>query len=294
MICALLVSSLYPAIPTTQPRAIVFDLGGVLFESDISASLMLKQIGIKTLLLYILNPYASKKNLKKKIFAYLEKVKPRSIEQQAYPYIPTDEQHNPLPLLMEEWLAGSLSGHDILALIEKIVQNDHSFFGSHTEKEVILKIISLIFDAHLFVKMQRLHPDAMEIIQLLKNNGFQIYALSNWDKTSFEILKKKYKVLFSLFDGIMISGVAGGTKPSPSFYEAFLDMYQLTPESCIFVDDQRINVLSARKVGMRAFVCPYTKSIYKKSRANLLLVSKTIQKMIKKIEQVENILLAQV
>jgi HAD superfamily hydrolase (TIGR01509 family) len=273
-----LISGLY----CTQPKAIVFDLGGVLFENNISTSFIVWHLGFKRLLLYALNPYVPKRNLKKQTFEFLEKIKPRSTEQQTSVYIPTDEHHNLLPLLMEEWLAGSLSGNNIISLVEEMVHNNHSLFNSHVEKEIILKIISLIFDAELFIKTQKIHPEALATLRLLKKNGFQIYALSNWDKHSFEILKKKHATLFSLFDGIMISGVHGITKPSPAFYKAFLDRYQLSPESCIFVDDQRINVLSARQVGMRAFVCPYTKSIYKRRRANLLLVSKTIQKMIEK------------
>jgi HAD superfamily hydrolase (TIGR01509 family) len=288
-----IISGLYCTTTIPHPKVVVFDLGGVLFENSISTSFIVRHIGIKKLLFYMLNPYIPKKSLKKQMFAFLEKIKPRSAEQQTSMYIPMDEHQNLLPLLMEEWLAGSLAGHEIISFIEKVIQNDCSLFNSYIEKEIMLKIISLIFDAHLFIKTQKLHPDAIATVQLLKNNGFQVYALSNWDTKSFEILKEKHEMLFSLFDGIMISGAQGITKPSPSFYKAFLDAYQLQPEACIFVDDQHINVVSAKKAGMRAFVCPYKKSIYTRNRANLLLVSKTIQKMIEKIEQAENVLLAQ-
>ena len=54
------------------------------------------------------------------------------------------------------------------------------------------------------------------------------------------------------FDGVVVSGLEKLVKPDPRIYRLFCDRYGLSPESCVFVDDNEVNVVSARKFGMKA------------------------------------------
>lgn len=52
------------------------------------------------------------------------------------------------------------------------------------------------------------------------------------------------------FDGVVVSGLEGIVKPDPRIYRVFCERYGLAPESCVFIDDNEANIISARKFGM--------------------------------------------
>lgn len=62
------------------------------------------------------------------------------------------------------------------------------------------------------------------------------------------------------FDGVVVSGLEGLVKPDPRIFRVFLERYGLAAESCVFIDDNLANVVSARSVGMEAlhFTTPET------------------------------------
>lgn len=60
--------------------------------------------------------------------------------------------------------------------------------------------------------------------------------------------------LRELTDGIWASHHLGARKPDIAFYERLLDKVGQPAESCLFVDDRRVNCEAAQVVGMRAHV----------------------------------------
>ena len=60
------------------------------------------------------------------------------------------------------------------------------------------------------------------------------------------------------FDGVIVSGLEKLVKPDPRIFWLFCNRYGMSPESCVFVDDNPLNVNSARHFGMQAiqFVSP--------------------------------------
>ena len=52
------------------------------------------------------------------------------------------------------------------------------------------------------------------------------------------------------FDGIVVSGLERYVKPDPRIFRVFCERYGLAPDSCVFIDDNEPNVISARKYGM--------------------------------------------
>lgn len=259
-----------------KAKVAVFDLGGVLFNTQTPIRSLYKEITLKTLLKYALHPYTTKYNIKGRMLNCLDKIKKRT-EDHHFIDLPVDEQGNPLPLLMQEWLAGTISCDNAIAHIKNAVNDNPDLFNCPIERKFILKIMSFIFNPKRFIETQEVHPDAIKIVTKLKENGFQVYALSNWDPESFVLMQEKHQDLFSLFDGIMISGGEGLVKPSPLFYHAFLNKYNLDPKLCIFIDDQKINILGAQSVGMHGVVCPTSnKYTFLKRTANLFAVYKKI------------------
>jgi 2-haloacid dehalogenase len=96
-------------------------------------------------------------------------------------------------------------------------------------------------------------PEGVAILKDMKSRGYGIYGLSNWSWEKAEGLLKEYD-FFKLFDGIVISGVEKINKPDPRIYHILLDRYSLTPEECIFIDDNQPNIKAAEEIGFHAIL----------------------------------------
>ena len=97
--------------------------------------------------------------------------------------------------------------------------------------------------------------DAVEasvtILAELGERGVRRYALSNWSSETFPIARPRYPFL-EWFDGIVISGDVGVTKPDPAIYRYLLDRFGLQPGATAFIDDAEANVAVAADLGMQA------------------------------------------
>lgn len=90
----------------------------------------------------------------------------------------------------------------------------------------------------------------VDILQKLKNVGtYGLYGLTNWSTETFPIALARFD-FFSLFDGILVSGVERIRKPNPAFYQLLLSRYNLLANECLFIDDNRRNTEAAIKLGI--------------------------------------------
>lgn len=91
--------------------------------------------------------------------------------------------------------------------------------------------------------------DSVAILGELRAAGVPCYALSNWSAEKFPVARARYAFL-GWFDGIVISGDVGVTKPDPLIYQRFLERHAVDPASAVFVDDTPANVAAAAALGM--------------------------------------------
>ncbi|MBR6531363.1 MAG: HAD family phosphatase [Clostridia bacterium] len=87
------------------------------------------------------------------------------------------------------------------------------------------------------------------IVKRLKENGYNIYLLSNcpgW----FDDFKKSVPA-FDFFDGFIISAKYNLIKPGEEIYKVLFREFSLIPEECFFIDDSPANIEAARKLGMQ-------------------------------------------
>lgn len=90
-------------------------------------------------------------------------------------------------------------------------------------------------------------------INELKADGFKVYILSNYGKTSFTSCREKGNLAFvDDVDGAVISYEVKQVKPDLEIFETLLKKYDLKAEECLFFDDLQKNVEGARKIGMQA------------------------------------------
>lgn len=100
------------------------------------------------------------------------------------------------------------------------------------------------------------------LLEALRNKGYKLYYLSNWDKYSYILEEEFFKPLIEKFDGGIISWQYHMEKPSYSIYRTLTDKYNLKPSSCLFFDDKEENIEAAKVCGWNAIVFDYKTTPY--------------------------------
>ena len=96
------------------------------------------------------------------------------------------------------------------------------------------------------------YPDTEELLRSLKDQGYEIYALSNYPKELFA----KHETMFpfmKLPDGFVVSGIEKRFKPNEDIFELFLSRYGKKPSECVFIDDLEGNTRTAEAIGIHSF-----------------------------------------
>jgi HAD superfamily hydrolase (TIGR01509 family) len=93
--------------------------------------------------------------------------------------------------------------------------------------------------------------DGMEsVLADLKSAGYEMHALSNypvWYKMIEESLRVSRYLEWSF-----VSCRTGVRKPDPGAYLGAAEALGVAPSRCLFVDDRKVNVDAARRLGMQA------------------------------------------
>lgn len=89
----------------------------------------------------------------------------------------------------------------------------------------------------------------VHVLESIKQNGFRIYAASNFARDKFEEARPRMPFLV-LFDGIQISGTIGLKKPQPAFFEKMMKDFDFKAEQAVFIDDLEANIAAARSLGI--------------------------------------------
>lgn len=156
--------------------------------------------------------------------------------------------HEGKPLLpvMNDWQKGK----DVF----KIVTDHIDAKDIPKSDKVFLKAIaSTFFVPEQFAASKKPIAHVVQMLIDLKDAGYKLYVLSNWDAQSFPIFCKMNSEIMNLFDGMMISGDEMMVKPDQNFFRLCLNRFNLKAEECLFIDDQEINVNAAIELGMKAF-----------------------------------------
>ncbi len=241
------------APPHSHPPIFVFDLNGVLFDTDTIK--VVRQIGIKDALWYLAQ-YRSTRMFQNRFYETLHRI------AQRYPtLIPIkDPDGTIMPQLMVEWLRGTHANKLLLERIVTAINKNPDWFFNATEQRIMAAMARAIFDPEQFVASRKHLPDLIPLIIQLKNRGAKLYILSNWDKESFALLKKRFPEVFRLFDDHIISGEVGHLKPEP---EIFIHTHTKTPHFHIcFLDDQQDNLEAGKQANWYTILVNKTASYF--------------------------------
>ena len=86
----------------------------------------------------------------------------------------------------------------------------------------------------------------------LKHNNYKIFILSNNNKETYEYLKQL--PVFECVDGWAVSCDYHITKPNKEIYVKLFETFNIKPEECYFIDDNKENIETGKMLGMKGFV----------------------------------------
>ena len=94
---------------------------------------------------------------------------------------------------------------------------------------------------------------SVQILRELKEKGYPLYALSNWNKELFDQTVDAFPFL-NWFDGKIISSEEGMKKPDENIYRLLFERYHINPREAVFIDDNADNINTAEKLGMKGIL----------------------------------------
>lgn len=93
---------------------------------------------------------------------------------------------------------------------------------------------------------------ALDFYKYVKEKGYNTYVLSNACNRFYSYFPNHYDL--NSFKGIVVSSDVKMIKPNPAIYEYILEIYNLNPEECLFIDDVEANVKAAEEAGIKGFI----------------------------------------
>jgi len=97
---------------------------------------------------------------------------------------------------------------------------------------------------------KRLNKPLINLLSRLQIN-YQTAILSNAGDESRRLMENSLH-LDQYVEEIIISAEVGMIKPDPKIYQLAVDRLETSPETTLFIDDQKENVIAARNFGMQA------------------------------------------
>lgn len=90
----------------------------------------------------------------------------------------------------------------------------------------------------------------LQIIKKLSEN-YRLIILSDTNELHFDFIEENFPIL-EYFDDFVLSHKVGAVKPSEEIFRLVIEKADCLPEECIFIDDLKQNVESAKKYGLNA------------------------------------------
>ena len=88
-----------------------------------------------------------------------------------------------------------------------------------------------------------------EIVEKLKERGFKLGLLSDHSKEWVNHCNKKFDY-HKLFNSVLYSFEVEVCKPNKKMYNLMLKKLNVSPNECIFIDDNMNNIIPAKKLGI--------------------------------------------
>jgi 2-haloacid dehalogenase len=89
---------------------------------------------------------------------------------------------------------------------------------------------------------------SVAVLEDLDAAGVRLLAITNWPGETFPAARERFPFL-ARFEGVVVSGDEGVTKPDPRLFVILMDRHGVDPSGSLFVDDAPANVEAAAALG---------------------------------------------
>jgi putative hydrolase of the HAD superfamily len=125
-------------------------------------------------------------------------------------------------------------------------------FREHIQFENFDAFFDYLFERFAQSECWRLYDEVLNVLQDLKQRGFHLGIISNWDSRLPSLLDKLE--ISHYFKTVVVSALVGYEKPHPAIFEIALRKSGLSCAEVIYIgDDPVLDYQAARSTGMRAF-----------------------------------------
>jgi len=107
------------------------------------------------------------------------------------------------------------------------------------------------FRKHWPEMVSHAYDDSVSIMLDFIEEGQDVTLLTNFAADTFKEARKMYPFL-NLPRGVTVSGEIGILKPERGIYDRHVEVFDLDPEACLFIDDSEKNVEGAIHAGWQA------------------------------------------
>jgi 2-haloacid dehalogenase len=94
---------------------------------------------------------------------------------------------------------------------------------------------------------------SVQVLKELKEKGYPVYALSNWNRELYDQTVADYPFL-NWFDGKIISSEEKMAKPNAAIFHLLFKRYGIDPKTAVFIDDNKANIETAKRLGLRSIL----------------------------------------
>ena len=108
-----------------------------------------------------------------------------------------------------------------------------------------------IFNDRWMETMGEVKMETVEIVRRLKENGYRLFGLSNWNEGTFDRVKNNF-VFLDYLEDVVLSGKEKTVKPDAKIFNILLQRNNLQAKDCLFIDDHLPNIDAARALGFQA------------------------------------------
>jgi len=112
------------------------------------------------------------------------------------------------------------------------------------------KYENVLYEA--YAEITKIRPEMMDLVELLKNNGYVTALLSDTDENVARYNKEHKR--YDYFSPVILSSEVGIAKPDRRMYELMLRELSIPPTECVYTDDRERNLIPAKELGMKTIL----------------------------------------
>lgn len=243
--------------PIQKPKAIIFDIHGVLFEEDSVA--FAKKVGLGAISSYTVSHWKNPVNTCLDALEHMSKdAKHKTSTKFTF-------KNRQMPRCIVEWQCGKRCYQDVHAELGSYWDNLHAkkYFRSTKEREITESVLRTALDPEAFTQISKPIDATLRLAKELKARGYKLYMTGNMPKEPYDIMLKAHPEMTQIFDGIHVSANTGLVKPNSAVFTHIAKAHKLNPHDCLVLDDEKENIVAAEKIGMQAVLFTSAKQAQK-------------------------------